>query len=66
MSPRVRRARTEVAHRKVRAGLFSWSPQGRGSSRAISRSNRRKRMAIKKNRREKGRRALPSGSNPHS
>lgn len=47
-------------------GEESWSPQGRGRSSAISRSNRRKRIATRKKRREKGRRADPSGSNPHS
>lgn len=39
---------------------------GRGSRRAISRSNRRNRMATRKNRMENGRRAEPRGSNPHS
>lgn len=59
-------ARTAVAHRKVSTGELSWSPQGRGSSKAISRSNKRKRIATRKNRRENGRRAEPSGSKPHS
>lgn len=40
--------------------------QGIGSKRTISRSNRMKRMATRKNRREKGSRAEPRGSNPHS
>lgn len=39
---------------------------GRGSSRAISRSNSRKVMATKKNFMEKGMRAGYAGSNPHS
>ena len=51
---------------KVNSGEGSWSPQGRGRRRAISRSNRRNRIATRKNRREKGRRAEPSGSKPHS
>ena len=59
-------ARTAAAQRKVSKGLASWSPQGRGRSSAISRSNRRKRMATRKKRREKGRRAEPNGSKPHS
>lgn len=46
--------------------LFDWIAQGRGSKRAISRSKRRKVMATRKNFREKGRRADPMGSNPHS
>lgn len=54
------------AHRSVSVGEGSWSPQGRGRRRAISRSKRRKRIATKKKRREKGRRAEPSGSKPHS
>lgn len=37
-----------------------------GKSRAISRSNIRNSMAIRKNRKEKGRRADFIGSNPHS
>lgn len=55
-----------IAQVNVRRGEVSWSPHGRGSRRAISKSNRRKRMATRKNRREKGRRAVPSGSKPHS
>lgn len=51
---------------KVYRGSASWSPQGRGRRRAISRSNKRKRIATRKKRRENGRRADPSGSNPHS
>lgn len=39
---------------------------GSGRSRAISRSNSRNVMATKKNFIEKGRRADPMGSNPHS
>lgn len=41
-------------------------PHGRGRRRAISRSKSRNRIAIKKNRSEKGSRADPRGSNPHS
>lgn len=60
------RANTAVAQRNVSKGDGSWSPQGRGKRRAISRSKRRKRMATRKNRREKGSRAEPRGSKPHS
>lgn len=55
-----------MAQRNVRRGEESWSPQGRGRRRAISRSKRRNRIATRKNRREKGRRAEPRGSKPHS
>ena len=48
------------------SGEGNWSPQGRGSRSAISRSNSKKRIATKKNRSEKGRRADPRGSKPHS
>ena len=51
---------------KVVKGEDSWFPHGRGSRRAISRSNSRKRIATRKKRREKGKRAEPSGSKPHS
>ena len=53
-------------HVSVVVGLCSWMAHGRGSRRAISRSNSRKRMATRKNRIEKGNRADPRGSNPHS
>lgn len=62
----MRRPKTAEAQRNVVNGCVSWSPQGRGRRRAISRSNKRKRMAMRKNRRENGSRALPKGSNPHS
>lgn len=62
----MRSSKTAVAQVNVSKGERSWSPQGRGRSRAISRSNRRNKIATKKNRRENGRRADPSGSNPHS
>lgn len=62
----MRRMRIVKAQIKVNRGEASWSPQGRGRRRAISRSNKRKRMAIRKNRREKGKRAEPRGSKPHS
>lgn len=58
--------RRAEAHRRVNIGEGSWSPQGRGRRRAISRSKRRKRIATRKNRMEKGRRADPRGSKPHS
>lgn len=66
MRPKVRSSRTAEAQRKVSRGDSNWFPQGRGNSRAISRSKSRKRMATKKNRSENGRRADPNGSNPHS
>lgn len=48
MRPRVsRRIITEVQVRVV-VGCFSWMAHGRGSRRAISRSNRRNKMATKK------------------
>lgn len=62
----MRSTSTAEAQKKVERGEESWSPQGRGSRSAISRSNKRKRMATRKNRRENGRRADPRGSNPHS
>ena len=40
--------------------------QGSGRSRAISKSNKRNVIATRKNFIEKGRRADPIGSNPHS
>jgi len=66
MRPRVRRIKTAEAQKKVNRGEESWSPHGRGRRRAISRSKRRKRIATRKKRREKGSRAEPSGSKPHS
>lgn len=55
-----------VAQEKVSRGAGSWSPHGRGRSRTISKSNSRNRIATRKNRSEKGSRAEPRGSNPHS
>lgn len=55
-----------MAQKNVPVGLWSWSPHGSGRRRAISRSKRRNRIATRKKRRENGRRADPSGSNPHS
>lgn len=55
-----------AAQENVVIGVSSWSPQGRGRRRAISRSKSRKRMATRKKRMEKGRRADPKGSKPHS
>lgn len=46
--------------------LSVWEAHGRGSKRAISRSNSRKVIATRKNFIEKGRRADPIGSKPHS
>lgn len=45
---------------------LAWEAHGRGRSRAISRSNSRNVIATRKNFIEKGRRADPMGSNPHS
>lgn len=45
---------------------FVWEAQGSGRRSAISRSKRRKVIATRKNFMEKGRRADPMGSNPHS
>lgn len=46
--------------------LLDWRAQGMGSKSAISRSKRRKVIAIRKNFIENGSRADPKGSNPHS
>lgn len=46
--------------------LFVCDAQGSGRSSAISRSNSRNVMAIRKNFMENGSRADPMGSNPHS
>lgn len=46
--------------------LLVWEAQGRGNRSAISKSNSKKVMATRKNFIEKGRRADPIGSNPHS
>lgn len=46
--------------------LLVWEAHGSGSSNAISRSNNKKVIATKKNFIEKGRRAEPIGSKPHS
>lgn len=54
------------AHISVVVGACSWRAHGNGSSRAISRSNSKNKMATRKNRIENGSRADPSGSNPHS
>lgn len=43
-----------------------WDAHGRGRRRAISKSKSKNVMATKKNFMEKGRRADPIGSNPHS
>lgn len=46
--------------------LSVWEAHGSGNNSAISRSNNKKVIATKKNFIEKGRRAEPMGSNPHS
>lgn len=55
-----------AAQSRVSVGSGVWFPHGRGRRRAISRSKSRNKIAIKKNRRENGSRADPSGSKPHS
>lgn len=66
MKPTVKRRRIAEAQRIVVTGQENCEAHGDGRRRAISRSNRRKRMATRKNRIEYGRRAEPRGSNPHS
>lgn len=46
--------------------LLVWDAHGRGKRRAISRSNSKNVIATRKNFIEKGSRAEPMGSNPHS
>lgn len=46
--------------------LFVCEAHGRGSKRAISKSNNKKVIATRKNFIENGRRADPIGSKPHS
>lgn len=55
-----------VIHNVVSIGVWLFIAQGIGSKSAISRSNSKNKMATRKNRSEKGRRAVPNGSNPHS
>lgn len=62
-------ASREIRSRDVVSMIFkllAWDAHGRGKRRAISRSNNRNVMATRKNFMEKGRRADPMGSNPHS
>lgn len=62
-------ARREIRNRDIVSIVFrslAWEAHGRGKSRAISKSNSRNVIATKKNFMEKGRRADPMGSNPHS
>lgn len=56
----------QYARMRVELGVGSWIAHGRGRRRAISRSNRRNVMAIRKNFIENGSRAEPRGSKPHS
>lgn len=65
-NPRVSKIIISIAQKNVCIGSGSWSAQGRGRRSAISRSNNKNRMATKKNRIEKGSRAEPIGSKPHS
>lgn len=58
--------RMAAASKNPGCGFRADRAAGRGRSRAISRSNRRKRMATRKNRNEKGSRAAALGSKPHS
>lgn len=66
MKPRVSRITITEAQIIVIIGSGSWMAHGVGRRRAISRSNRRKRMATRKKRIEYGSRADPRGSKPHS
>lgn len=50
----------------IKLRLFVCEAHGRGRRRAISKSNSRNVIATRKNFIEKGRRADPIGSNPHS
>lgn len=50
----------------ITKSLSVWEAHGKGSRRAISRSNSKNVMATKKNFIENGRRADPIGSKPHS
>lgn len=62
-------ARREIRNRDIVSMVFrslAWEAHGRGRSRAISRSNSKNVIATRKNFMEKGRRADPMGSNPHS
>lgn len=62
-------ASREIRNRAVASmvsRLLVWDAHGRGSRSAISRSNSRNVIATRKNFMEKGRRADPIGSNPHS
>lgn len=61
---RIRISSKAIVNMSVR--LLVWDAQGRGKRRAISRSNRRKVIATRKNFMEKGSRADPIGSKPHS
>lgn len=61
---RIRISNKAIVNMSVR--LLVWDAQGRGRRRAISRSNRKKVMATRKNFMEKGSRADPIGSKPHS
>lgn len=55
-----------MVHVIVFMGLMVWIDHVSGSRMATSRSKSRNRMATMKNRIDRGRRADPSGSNPHS
>lgn len=50
----------------VASGWCVFNAQGVGSRSAISRSKSKNKIATRKKRMEKGRRAVPRGSNPHS
>ena len=65
-SPSVNITRKAVESIIGTIGLNENILEGRGNKSAISRSNRRNRIATRKNRKEKGIRADFSGSNPHS
>lgn len=52
--------------KRIVLAVGSWIAQGRGRRRAISKSNNKNVIATRKNFIEKGRRADPRGSKPHS
>ena len=59
----IRKIKAVIAHDWI---LQKWRIDAIGSKRVISTSKIKKITAIRKNRKEKGSRAVPLGSNPHS
>lgn len=66
MKPRRRIIIVSSVHIRVVVGVGLFRAQGRGRRSAISRSNSRNIIAIRKNCSENGTCAAPRGSNPHS